>query len=103
MFVNTAAISLVIGPVAVIDVAVNVNKATLSVSSILTPFARVLSTIAPGLLAESVAETALPLAGVDGARLERVGRALLARLVCIVDALRDGLTGLLLGEILAAA
>ena len=99
--VHTEAISLVIHPVAIIDVTVNMNESTLAMSSVFSPFARVLGTITPSLLSEAIAETTLPLACVDGESLEGVGRSLFTGLICIVDPLSHRLTCLLLREVLA--
>ena len=62
MLVDTTAICLVIGPVAVIDVAIHVDKSSLAMSSVLTPLTAVLGPIVPSLLAKAITEAALPLA-----------------------------------------
>ena len=66
MFVNTTAIGLVIGPIAVIDITIDVDETAFAVSSVLSPLSAVFGSIIPGLLAKTIAETTLPLACVDG-------------------------------------
>lgn len=102
MFVDTAAVRLVIGPVAVVNVAVHVDKSAFPVGSVLPPLATVFSSIVPGLLAKSISEASLPLACVDRTCLEsvrRVGHTLLVGIVCVFG---DGFSGFFLGEVLAA-
>ena len=103
MLVDAATIGFVIGPVAVIDVAVNVDEAALAVRAVLSPLSRVLGTVIPGLLSKTISEAALPLACVDSARLESVGRTRLSLLVRVVKILGHSLASLLLREVLAAA
>ena len=103
MFVDTSAIRLIVGPVAIIDVTVDMDESAFAVGPILTPLARVLGPIVPRLLTETVTEAALPLPGVHGTSLKGVRRSLLALLVRVVHVPRHRLTGLLLGEVLTAA
>jgi hypothetical protein len=103
MLIDTAAIGFIVGPVAVINVTIDVDKATLSMSSVFTPFTRVLSAVTPGLLAETIAEATFPLASVYSTSLESIGRSLFARLICVVDSLGDRFAGFLLCEVLATS
>ena len=101
MLVNASAIGLIIGPVAVVDVAINVDKSTLPMGSVLSPLSTVLGSIGPRLLAKTVTEATLPLACVNGARLESVGGTRLTRLIRIVHILCNCLACLLLRKVLA--
>lgn len=103
MLVDTTSIGLVIGPVSVVNVAVDVDKSALAVSTVLTPLTTVLGTVGPGLLTEAVTESALPLACVDGTGLEGVGWSGFARLARVIQVLRNCFTGLFLSEVLAAS
>jgi len=103
MFVDSAAVCLVVGPVAIVDVSIDMNETTFTVSSVFTPFATVLGSITPCLLAETVTESTLPLASVNCTSLESISWALLSRLVRVICVLGDCLTGFFLSEILAGA
>lgn len=67
VLVDTTAIGLVICPVAVIDIAIDMDKATFTMGSILSPLSTVLGSVIPSLLAEPISESTLPLTFVDGA------------------------------------
>ena len=103
MFVDSAAVCLVVGPVAIVDVSIDMNETTFTMSSVLAPLSAIFGSIIPGLLTETVTEATLPLACVDCSSLESVGRTLFPLLVWIVSILRYRLTSFFLGEILATA
>jgi hypothetical protein len=83
MLVDTKTIGFVVCPLAIINVAINVNELTFTMSSVFTPLSDVLGTIWPDLLTEAVTEPALPLTGVHSSALERVGSTLFSSLVRI--------------------
>ena len=103
VLVNAATIGLVIGPISVIDISIDMNKATLTMSPILTPFTAIPGSVVPRLLTEAVSEASLPLTCVNSSRLEGIWCTLLALLVWPIDVLGDSLTRLLLSEVLARA
>jgi len=103
VLVDAAAVRFIIGPIPIVDITVDVDEATLAMGSVFSPFTGVFRTVAPGLFAEAITETSLPLACVDSARLESVSRPLFAGLVRNIDPLRNSLFCLLLGKIFAAA
>ena len=84
VFVDTRPICLVVGPEAVVYVSVDVRERTLSVGSVLSPFAIVTCPVRPDLDTHAVTETALPLAGVNRTCLELIRLALFARLVRVI-------------------
>ena len=102
VFVDTAAVGFIVCPVAIINVSINMDESTFAVSSVFTPLTRVLGTITPRLLTETISNSSLPLPSVDGPSLESVWWPLLARLIWIVEVPRHGFAGFLLREILAA-
>ena len=103
MFVNTAPIRLVICPVSIVDIAIDVDESTFTMSTVFTPFTRVLGSVAPSLFTKTITEATLPLACVYGSSLECVSRPLLTGLIRIVQSLCDSLARLLLCKILATA
>jgi hypothetical protein len=103
VLVDTSAVGLIVSPVAVINVSIYMNETTFTVSSVFTPFAAVLGSITPCLLAETVTESTLPLASVNCTSLESISWALLSRLIRVICVLGDCLTGFFLSEILAGA
>ena len=103
MFVDTAAICLIVGPVSIVDVTIDMDEPALPVGPVLTPLTGVLGSIVPGLLTEAVAEAALPLPCVHCTGLESVGWPLLALLVRVVHVSGHSLAGLFLSEVLTAA
>jgi formate-dependent nitrite reductase membrane component NrfD len=101
MLVNSRPIRLVICPKAIVDVAVNMDKAALSMSPVLAPLSSVLGAIRPLLLAEAIPEASFPLSSVDSAGLELIRLSLLAWLVWIVQSFRHGLASFFNREVLA--
>ena len=103
VLVDSAAVCLIICPVAIIDVAIYVDESSLAVGSVFSPFSRVLRTVRPCLLSEPITEATFPLASIDSAGFELVRLSRLARLVRIVEPFRDGFTSFFLREVLAAS
>mmetsp|Transcript_16812 Transcript_16812/g.21278 ORF Transcript_16812/g.21278 Transcript_16812/m.21278 type:complete len:331 (-) Transcript_16812:150-1142(-) len=103
VLVDTTTIGFIVGPVPVINVSIDMNKSALAMCTVFSPLSRVFGPVAPGLFAETITESALPLASVHRACLESVGWALLTCLIGIVDALCHGLARLLLCEVFATA
>ena len=103
MFVDTSAIGLIVGPVSIVDVAIDVDESTFTMSSVLTPLTRVFGSIVPSLLPEAVPEAPFPLTSVHSARLESIRSSLLALLIRIVYIASHSLSCLLLCEVLTAA
>jgi len=104
MHVNTESVSLIVGPLSIVDISVDVHELSLTVSMVLSPLARVLGTIRPMLLTLAVTETSLPLTVVDGTTLEAIRWAFLTTLVGIEGFLRrNSLLALFISEVLAAS
>ena len=104
MHVNTESVSLVVGPLSIVDISINVHELSLTVGMVLSPLARVLGTVRPMLLTLAITEASLPLTVVDGATLETIGRAFLTTLVGIKGFLRrNSLLALFISEVLAAS
>ena len=103
VLVNTASVGLVVGPVAIVDITVDMNKTTFAMSTILSPFTAIPGPIVPRLLTEAVSEATFPLTGVNSARFKCIRRALLSLLIRAIQVLGNCLTGLFLCEILAAS
>ena len=101
MLVDTAAVGFVVSPISIVDVAVDMNKTTLSMSTILSPLTAVLGPIVPRLLTEAVTETAFPLTGVYCTRFKCIGSALLPLLIGTIQVLGNSLAGLFLRKVLA--
>ena len=102
VFVDSSTISLVVGPVAIVDVAIDMDKASLAMSSIFTPLSTIFRSIVPRLLAKSITEAALPLTGVHGSSFERISGTLFSLLIRVVSVLGDCLASFLLGKVFAA-
>jgi hypothetical protein len=104
MHVNTESVSLIVGPLSIVDISVDVHELSLAVSMVLSPLARVLGTIRPMLLTLAVTETSLPFTVVDGTTLEAIRWAFLATLVGIEGFLRrNSLLAFFISEVLAAS
>ena len=103
MLIDSTTISFVICPVAIINISVNMDESTFAVSSVLSPFSSIFSTVGPGLFSKSITESTFPLTSIDSTSFELVRWSLFTRLVGIVQSLRDGLTGFFLGEVFATA
>jgi len=103
VFIDSTAVCLIVCPVAVIDVAIYVDESSLAVGSVFSPFSRVLCTVRPCLLSESITEATFPLASIDSAGFELVRLPRLAWLIRIVEPFRDGFTCFFLREVLAAS
>jgi hypothetical protein len=103
VLVNTWSVRLVIGPKAIIDIAIDMSECAFAMCSVFSPFTIVPCAIGPDLDTLSVTEAALPLSSVDGTSLEGVWCSLLAWLVRVVKSFSYCLTGLFLCEVLAAA
>jgi hypothetical protein len=104
MLVDTKTIGFVVCPLAIINVAINVNELTFTMSSVFTPLSNVLGTVRPMLLALAVTETSLPFTVVDGTTLEAIRWAFLTTLVGIEGFLRrNSLLALFISEVLAAS
>jgi len=103
VLVSTHAIGLVVGPVAIVDVTVNMNESSLAMGSVLPPLSCVGGLVCPNLLAKSISEASLPLTRVHSSSSEGVWGSLLSWLVWVVQILGDCLTGFLLCEVLAAS
>ena len=73
VFVTAESVGFVIGPKAVIDVTIRVNKQPVSVGLVQFPLSRVACTIWPDLFASTVPEAPLPFACVLSSGLELVG------------------------------
>jgi len=101
MLVNAWPVSFVVRPETIIHVAVNVDKLALAVSSVLTPFPRVLGSIGPRLLTKTISKASFPLTLVNCASFELVRRSVLSWLVGLVDTRANCFTSFLLGEVLA--
>merc|ERR1711937_699607 len=88
MGVDSYSISLIIDPVAFVDISVYMSELTLAMSSVIFPVSFVLSSICPFLLAKAVTESSLPLTFIGGLpSLESVQRSFLSRSIGIVDLL----------------
>ena len=104
VLVDAGAVGFVVGPEAIIDVAIYVDEFSFAVCAIIAPLARILRAVRPDLLSEAIAEAALPLTFVGGARLELVELAALAGLVGVpVAVATDGLAGLFGREVFATS
>jgi len=79
------------------------NKLTLSMSSIFTPFTNVFSTIRPCLFAKAITESALPLSWINCASLKSIWWSLFTRLIRIPRTLRDCFMCFFLSEVFTAA
>jgi len=99
MFVNAGTIGFVVGPKPIVDVSVYMNKLAFTMCSVFSPLPNVLRAIRPGLVTRSISEATLPLASVNRSRFELVWRPFLARLILLVDALRDSFTGFFLRKV----
>lgn len=102
VLVHPRPVGLIIRPEPVVDVPVHMDEPALPVRLVLPPLSHVLRAVGPHLLPETVPEPAFPLAGVDGAGLESVGRLLNSVGVDVELVLGQSLLGLLLSEVLAA-
>ena len=102
MFVDASPVGLVVGPVSIVDVAIDVNESTFTMSPIFTPLTGVFGSIVPSLLPEPVSEATFPLTSVHSARLESIRGSLLSLLVGIVYIASDCLSCLFLCEVLTA-
>ena len=84
VLIDSTSISLVIGPVTIINISVNMDESTLTVCSVFSPFTGIFSTVWPGLLSKSVTEASFPLTSIDSTSFELVWWSLFAWLVRIV-------------------
>lgn len=76
MDVDSLPVSLVVGPVAFVDVAVDMCKLTISMGAIVFPGTLIARTIRPNLSAQAVSEPPKPLTSVLCTRAISVGRPL---------------------------
>jgi len=103
MLVNPCAIRFVVSPVTIVNVSINVDKLAFSMSTIFSPLSHVLSSIRPGLLAETITETSFPLTIVHGTSFKLVSRSLLSWLIGFINAFRHSLSCFFLGEVFRRA
>jgi hypothetical protein len=103
VLVDTRAIGLIVCPVAIINIAVHMDKFTLTMCSILTPLTSINSTVRPNLFAKPVTESTSPLAIIAGSRSKDVLWPILTCGIRIVNPLSHSLTGFLLREVLTGA
>jgi len=103
MLINATAVRFVVGPVAIVYIAVDVDKTAFSMSTIFPPFTAVLGSIIPSLLTKAITETTFPLARVNGTSLESVWRACLSLLIRVVSVFSYGFSSLLLRKVFAAS
>jgi len=100
MLIDTGTIGFIVCPIAIINVAVHVDKFTLTMRSILTPLTSINSTVWPNLFTEPVTESTSPLAIIAGTRCKNVLWPIFTGRIRIVDSLGHSLTGLLLCKVL---
>ena len=103
MLVYTTSVCFIVSPIAIIDVSVYMDEATLAVSPVFPPFARVFCSVTPSLLTEAISESSLPLTCVNGASLESVSRSLFTRLILIVNALCHCFSRFFLSKVFATS
>lgn len=101
VLVDARPVRFVVGPKAIVDVAINMGEGSFSMSAVFSPFAIVFSAIRPDLSSAAVPKAALPLPGVNCTSLEGVGGPFLSGLVGIIEPLCYRLLGFLLSEVLA--
>jgi hypothetical protein len=103
MLIDTVTIGFVIGPEAIINVPVYMNESTLSMSSVLSPFTDVFSTIWPGLFTLTISKTAFPFSYIHCSSFKLIRRPFLSLLIRIVLFLRNCFFTFFISEIFAAS
>ena len=103
MLVCSHTVGFIIGPVAIIDVTINMDESALAMGSVFSPLSSVFGLISPDLLAKAITEATLPLASVNSSRFKNVRRSLNPWLIRVIDVLGDRLACFLLRKILATA
>ena len=66
MLVSPVSVSLVILPLALINIAIGMNERALSISLVVLPLTIVLTAVLPHLLTVSILHTVQQLSGIDG-------------------------------------
>jgi len=84
MVVYTIAISFIVDPVTIVNVAINVDELSFTMGSVVLPVSIVERTIWPFLLTVAISEASNPFSVVSGACFESVGASLLSFGIWIV-------------------